>query len=51
MLGKAMEVVSPARIPANKVVARQNNSFDWRPLRPCAVGDDGKGFQSWYLFT
>ena len=43
MLGKAMEVVSPARIPANKVVVRLNNA---QPLRPCAVGDDGKGYSS-----
>jgi hypothetical protein len=43
MLGKAMEVVSPARIPANKVVACVKTV---QPLRPCAVGDDGKGYLS-----
>ena len=48
MLGKAMEVVSPARIPANKVVARVKNG---QSLRPGAVGDDGKGFQNWYLYS
>ena len=46
-----MEVVSPARIPANKVVARQKYKFGWQLLRPGAVGDDGKGFQYWYIFT
>ena len=43
-----MEVAPPARIPANKVVARLIQSpglgMNVRPLCPCAVGDDGKGF-------
>jgi len=35
-----MEVVPPARIPANKVVARSGG----QPWRSCTVGDDGEGF-------
>jgi hypothetical protein len=37
-LGKAMKVVPPARIPANKVVARLRVA-----LYPCTVGEDGEG--------
>jgi hypothetical protein len=36
----------PARIPANKVVARPKSAL---PIRSSTVGDGGESIQSWYL--
>ena len=44
MLGKAMEVVSPARIPANKVVARQKIRLAGNRYAHVLSGTTAKGF-------